>query len=103
MSHICVIPLLGVGEDLEFYPAGWCFCCLIFGNLHKTTSQMIELKEKEITIASYAAKGWSVQQTAEAMHLSAETIKWYRKRMLKSVDATNIAELVAILKDEKIL
>lgn len=64
---------------------------------------MIELKEREITIASYAAKGWSVQQTAEAMHLSMETIKWYRKRMLKSVGAANIAELVAILKDEKIL
>ena len=64
---------------------------------------MIELKEKEITIASFAAKGWSVQQTAEAMHLSSETIKWYRKRMLKTVGAANFAELVAMLKDEKIL
>lgn len=103
MPDLCVILPLGVGKKLEYYSAGWCFCCLIFGNLHRITRQMIELKEKEITIASYAAKGWSVQQTAEAMHLSAETIKWYRKRMLKSVDATNIAELVAILKDEKIL
>lgn len=64
---------------------------------------MIELKEKEIAIASFAAKGWSVQQTAEAMHLSTETIKWYRKRMLKTVGAANFAELVAMLKDEKIL
>ena len=64
---------------------------------------MIELKEKEIIIASFAAKGWSVQQTAEAMHLSSETIKWYRKRMLKTVGAANFAELVAMLKDEKIL
>lgn len=64
---------------------------------------MKELKEKEIAIASYAAKGLSVQQTAETMHLSTETIKWYRKRMLKTVGAANFAELVAILKDEKIL
>ena len=64
---------------------------------------MENLTEREITIASYAAKGWSVRQIADEMCLSPETIKWYRKRMLKSVDATNIAELVAILKDEKIL
>lgn len=64
---------------------------------------MIELKEKEITIASYASRGWSVQQTAEAMHLSTETIKWYRKRMLKKTSAANFAELIAMLKDEKIL
>lgn len=64
---------------------------------------MIELKEKEIAIASYAAKGWSVRQTAEAMHLSTETVKWYRKRMLKTVGAANFAELVAKLKDERII
>lgn len=64
---------------------------------------MENLTEREITIASYAAKGWSVRQIADEMCLSTETIKWYRKRMLKTVGAANFAELVAILKDEKIL
>lgn len=64
---------------------------------------MLELKEKEITIAGYAAKGWSVRQIAEAMNLCPETIKWYRKGMLKKTGAANFSELVAMLKDEKIL
>lgn len=64
---------------------------------------MENLTEREITIASYAAKGWSVRQIADEMCLSPETIKWYRKRMLKTVGAANFAELVAMLKDEKLI
>lgn len=64
---------------------------------------MENLTEREITIASYAAKGWSVRQIADEMCLSPETIKWYRKRMLRKFQATTFAELVAMLKDENII
>ena len=64
---------------------------------------MENLTEREITIASYAAKGWSVRQIADEMYLSPETIKWYRKRMLRKTQTTTFAELVAMLKDENII
>lgn len=64
---------------------------------------MLDLSEKETLIARHAAEGMTVKEIAAAMCLSAETVKWYRKRMLRKTDARNIAELVAMLKDSGIL
>lgn len=64
---------------------------------------MQELSEKEIIIARHAAAGMTAQEIAEAMFLSPETIKWYRKRMLRKADARNFAELIARLKDDGII
>lgn len=61
------------------------------------------LTEKEILIARYGAEGMTVQEIADAMCLSGETVRWYRKRMLRKADARNFAELIATLKDEDIL
>lgn len=64
---------------------------------------MLTFGDKEIMIARYAASGMTVPEIAEAMCLSPETIRWYRKRMLRKADARNFAELIAMLKDENIL
>ncbi|MCQ2144842.1 MAG: helix-turn-helix transcriptional regulator [Bacteroidales bacterium] len=64
---------------------------------------MQELSEKEVIIARYAAEGMTAKEIAEAMFLSQETIRWYRKRMLRKADARNFSELIAMLKDENIL
>jgi len=64
---------------------------------------MQELSEKEIMIARHAAEGMTAQEIADAMYLSPETIKWYRKRMLRKADARNFAELIARLKDDGII
>ena len=69
----------------------------------KIRSLMENLKEKEKIIAGYTAKGMTARQIADAMCLSPETIKWYRKRMLSKANATNMAELIAMLKDEGVL
>lgn len=61
------------------------------------------LNEKETVIARYAAAGMTTTEMAEAMCLSPETIRWYRKRMLKKTGAKNITELIAMLKDEDVL
>ncbi|MCQ2114824.1 MAG: helix-turn-helix transcriptional regulator [Bacteroidales bacterium] len=60
------------------------------------------LTEKEIEIARHGASGKTVQEIADVMCLSPETIRWYRKRMLRKVEARNFAELIAKLKDENI-
>lgn len=64
---------------------------------------MQELSEKEIIIARYAAEGMTAQEIADAMFLSLETVRWYRKRMLRKADARNFPELIARLKDEGII
>ena len=64
---------------------------------------MLALTEKEKIIARHAAEGMTAQEIADAMCLSIETVRWYRKRMLRKADARNFAELIAMLKDENIL
>ena len=64
---------------------------------------MQAFSEKEIIIAQHAAEGMTAQEIAGAMFLSIETIRWYRKRMLRKADAKNFSELIAILKDQNII
>lgn len=64
---------------------------------------MSGFSEKEITIARYAADGLTAQEIADAMFLSCETIRWYRKRMLRKANAKNFPELIALLKDNNII
>ncbi|MCQ2159551.1 MAG: helix-turn-helix transcriptional regulator [Bacteroidales bacterium] len=64
---------------------------------------MQAFSEKEIIIAQHAAEGMTAQEIADAMFLSIETIRWYRKRMLRKADAKNFSELIAMLKDQNII
>lgn len=64
---------------------------------------MQAFSEKEIIIAQHAAEGMTAQEIADAMFLSIETIRWYRKRMLRKADAKNFPELIAMLKDQNII
>ncbi|MBQ0044125.1 MAG: LuxR family transcriptional regulator [Bacteroidales bacterium] len=64
------------------------------------TKKDIRLKPKEKEILDLIAKGYTNTQIAEAMNLSPETIKWYKKKLFTMLDASNSAELVTIAKNE---
>lgn len=53
-----------------------------------------KLSAREKEILDLLAKGYTTPQIAEAISLSPETVKWYRKKMLVKFDASNTAELV---------
>lgn len=57
------------------------------------------LTEREKQILEYSAQGMTAAKIAEALFLSPETIKWYRKKLLVKFDASNTAELVSKAKD----
>lgn len=50
--------------------------------------------EREKEILDLLAKGYTTPQIAEGLGLSAETVKWYRKKLLVKFDVANAAELV---------
>ena len=54
----------------------------------------IKLTRREKTILQEVALGRTTPQIAEALGLSPETIKWYRKKLLVKYDVANTAELV---------
>ena len=53
-----------------------------------------ELTSREKEILDLLAKGYTATQIAEALSLSPETIRWYRKRLLEKFDVANTPELV---------
>ena len=54
----------------------------------------VNLKPKEKQVLDLIAKGYTNAEIAEAMCLSPETIKWYKKKFFAMFDASNSAELI---------
>lgn len=55
----------------------------------------IHLTPREREIMSWAARGKTVQDTADILHISSETVEWHFKGVLKKLDATNKTHAVA--------
>ena len=52
------------------------------------------LSDRELGILRSIAQGLTTPRIAEELHLSPETVKWHRKRMLAKFSATTSAEMV---------
>ena len=58
-----------------------------------------ELTAREKEILDLLSKGYTTTQIAEALSLSKETIRWYRKKLLEKFDVSNSPELVSCAKE----
>lgn len=52
------------------------------------------LTDRELGILHSIAQGLTTPKISEELHLSPETVKWHRKRMLAKFSATTSAEMV---------
>lgn len=57
------------------------------------------LSTREKEILDLLSKGYTTVQIAEALSLSRETIRWYRKKLLEKFDVSNSPELVSRAKE----
>ena len=53
-----------------------------------------ELSKREKEILDLLSKGYTAPQIADSLHLSPETIRWYRKKLLVKFDVANTPELI---------
>ena len=58
-----------------------------------------KLSAREKEILDLLSKGYTTPQIGEALHLSHETIRWYRKRLLEKFDVSNTPELISQAKE----
>ena len=58
-----------------------------------------ELSAREKEILDLLSKGYTTIQIAEALNLSGETIRWYRKKLLEKFDVSNSPELISRAKE----
>ena len=59
----------------------------------------VKLSAREKEILDLLSKGYTTPQIAEALSLSNETIRWYRKKLIAKLDVSNTAELISIAKE----
>ena len=62
-----------------------------------------QVSEREKEILDLLTKGYTTPQIADALGLSPETVKWYRKKLLVKFDVSNTAELVTMARDAGII
>ena len=67
------------------------------------TYPKIQLTKQEIRILSFVAEGLTTPLIAARMCLSAETIKWYRRRIMQKFSASTSAEVVRKAIEENII
>ncbi len=65
----------------------------------KVSADAPELTEREKEILDLLSKGYTAPQIADALNLSAETIRWYRKKLLQKFDVANTPELISNAKE----
>ena len=63
----------------------------------------VNLKPKELDVLGLIAKGYTNADIADAMCLSPDTIKWYKKKLFLMFDVANSAELVKVANEEGII
>jgi DNA-binding CsgD family transcriptional regulator len=56
--------------------------------------QTLQLTGRELQIVRFITQGMTTPQIAEALSLSPETVKWYRKKILAKFSASTSAEMV---------
>lgn len=61
------------------------------------------LKPREREVIGLIAKGYTNAEIGDAMCLSPDTIKWYKKKMFVMFDVANSAELVNVAKEKGLL
>ncbi|AFL98107.1 response regulator transcription factor [Ornithobacterium rhinotracheale] len=56
--------------------------------------ERLKLSEREKEILIYSARGFSIAQIAEAIFVSADTVKFHRKKMFEKLGVSNISEAI---------
>lgn len=71
--------------------------------IRQSASKAVRLTIPEQRILYDVCKGCSNLEIADRMHLSVETVKWYRKRLLAKFGVKNTVALVSLVLKEHIL
>lgn len=71
--------------------------------ISKGNSQSVALTKPERSILRHVCEGYSNPQIAERLNLSAETVKWYRKRLLVKLGVQNTVQLVRLALRERLI
>lgn len=79
---------------VEAIIGGECFYSSRFEDYCKQYEQQVELSERELEVLSAISAGLKTQEIADKLFVSGNTVEFHRRRILRKLGATNMAELI---------
>ena len=67
------------------------------------TEEKMELTDREKEVLQYSIRGYSINEIAEKVFLSPDTVKFHRKKMFEKMDVYNISEAISYARDNNLL
>lgn len=103
---ICIISMSNESQsgNIKVYKKGdnKVFHYNIEGDFWKETS-VIELSSREKEILRYSVRGYTINEVAEAIFVSPDTVKFHRKKMFDKLDVANISEAIAYATNNRLI
>ncbi|CAM1372974.1 response regulator transcription factor [Tenacibaculum xiamenense] len=72
------------------------------GNFWKTT-QKIKLTDREKEIVQFSIRGYTINDIAEAIFVSPDTVKFHRKKLFEKLEVVNITEAISHATNNRLL
>ncbi len=103
---ICIISLSSEQEsgNIKIYKKGdnKIFNYDLDGDFWKA-SEKIKLTNREKEVLRYSIRGFTIQDMAESMFVSPDTIKFHRRKLFIKLEVANIAEAIAYATNNKLI
>ncbi len=72
------------------------------GDFWKET-EAIKLSNREKEILQYSTRGYTINEVAEAIFVSPDTVKFHRKKLFEKLNVANISEAIAYATNNKLI
>ncbi|WGD35638.1 LuxR family transcriptional regulator [Olleya sp. YS] len=72
------------------------------GDFWKET-EAVKLTSREKEILQYSSRGFTINEVAEAIFVSPDTVKFHRKKLFEKLEVTNISEAIAYATNNKLI
>lgn len=103
---ICIISLSNEAEsgNIKIYKKGdnKIFKYDLKGDYWKATEK-IKLSSREKEVLQYSTRGYTINEVAETIFVSPDTVKFHRRKLFEKLEVVNISEAIAYATNNKLI
>lgn len=77
--------------------------CLNLNTSHWEKQEKIQLSDREKQIIHYSTQGYTVNDIAEKIYISPDTVKFHRKKLFEKLEVGNMSEAIALVVEYKMI
>jgi len=67
------------------------------------TEEKIKLSPREKEILRFSARGYTINEVAEVIFVSPDTVKFHRKKLFNKLEVNNVTEAISFATNNKLI